>query len=87
MPNFCDGPLATLRAFNSSDQLEELFYQAFDSVEVLPQGCETEYRQMRQDEPIAASQLLVPMRWAQFGQLKKKGLTREGRRFPQDGRR
>ena len=76
--NFCDGPLATLRAFNSDPQLEDEFYKAFDSVEVLPRRQEAQYRQMRQDEPLAASQLLVPIRWGQYSNLKKKGLTRDG---------
>jgi CRISPR-associated endonuclease/helicase Cas3 len=76
--NFCNGPLATLRAFNSDPQLEDEFYRAFDSVEVLPSGYEAQYNQMRQDEPIAASQLLVPIRWQQFSQLKEKGRAREG---------
>ena len=75
--NFCDGPLATLRAFNSDAQLEDEFYKAFDSVEILPLCREAEYRQMREDEPLAASQLLVPIRWGQFVQLNKKGLVRE----------
>jgi len=77
--DFCSGPLATLRAFDSNQQLETEFYRAFDSVEVLPASQEMEYRRMWQDEPLAASQLLVPIRWGQFSALEKKGLTREGK--------
>lgn len=75
--DFCSGPLETLRAFDSNQQLESEFYRAFDSVEVLPASQEMEYRRMWQDEPLAASQLLVPIRWGQFRALEKEGLTRE----------
>lgn len=75
---FSDHTVATLRAFNSDPQLEDEFYRAFDSVDVLPTCKMDEYRQLRLDEPLAASQLLVPIRWGQFSNLAKKGLTRDG---------
>lgn len=65
--------LRTLRAFNADDQLEELFYRAFDSVEVLPANLEQEYRQLVQDSPLEASELLVPLRWGQFCKLRSSG--------------
>lgn len=70
--------LRTLRAFNSDDQLEEAFYRAFDSIEVLPAVLESEYRHLIEEEnkPLEASQLLVPLRWEQFYHLRKKGKAR-----------
>jgi len=69
--------LHTLRAFNSNVQLEDAFYQAFDSVEVLPANLEPEYRRIYEDEPLEASQLLVPIRWGQFCRLYRDGKVRE----------
>ena len=65
--------LLTLRAFNSHAQLEEAFYRAFDSVEVLPAALEPIYQQLMEDEPLEASQLLVPLRWGQFFRLRADG--------------
>ena len=65
--------LLTLRAFNSNEQLEEAFYRAFDSVEVLPVALEPTYQQLMEDEPLEASQLLVPLRWGQFFRLRAEG--------------
>jgi CRISPR-associated endonuclease/helicase Cas3 len=69
--------LACLRAFNSDDYLEDLFYKAFDSIEVLPANLEGEYNRLFVDEPLRASELLVPLQYGQFAQLQKKGKTRK----------
>ncbi len=74
---FEDACLRTLRAFNSNEQLEEEFYQAFDSIEVLPADCESAYQRLIEDEPLEASQLLVPLRWGQFCGLRAKGKARK----------
>ena len=65
--------LLTLRAFNSDEQLEEAFYRAFDSIEILPADLEPAYRQLIEEEPLEASQLLVPLRWGQFFRLRAEG--------------
>lgn len=70
---FEDACLRTLRAFNSNEQLEEEFYHAFDSIEVLPANLEPAYRQLIEDEPLEAGQLLVPLRWGQFCRLRAQG--------------
>jgi CRISPR-associated endonuclease/helicase Cas3 len=69
--------LHTLRAFNANEQLEDAFYQAFDSIEVLPVTLEPEYRRLFEDEPLEANQLLVPIRWGQFCKLRRNGKVRE----------
>ncbi|MCX8207944.1 MAG: CRISPR-associated helicase Cas3', partial [Methanothrix sp.] len=68
---FKESCLSTLRAFKSDRQLEDAFYQAFDSVEVLPANVEPEYRRLIEDHPLEASQLLVPLHWSQFSRLRK----------------
>lgn len=67
--------ISNLRAFNSEEGLEDMFYQAFDSIEVLPLGLLDEYTRMAEDNPLEASQLLVSIRWGQYVQLKNKGMV------------
>lgn len=75
---FTSSCLDRLRAFQSDKSLEDLFYQAFDSVDVLPLALAAEYdRLIEGNEPLAASELLVPMRWSQFASLRKVGKTQE----------
>ena len=70
---FKESCLSTLRAFKSDKQLEETFYQAFDSIEVLPADFEPEYRRLIEYQPLEAVQLLVPLRWDQFSRLRNAG--------------
>jgi hypothetical protein len=66
--------LLTLRAFNSNEELKEACYRAFDSVEVLPAALKPKYLiLLEKDEPLEASQLLVPVRWRQFHKLQHEG--------------
>ncbi|MEW6574356.1 MAG: CRISPR-associated helicase Cas3' [Bacillota bacterium] len=72
--------LQTLRPFESNGALEEMFYRAFDSIEVLPACLEGEYEALiAAGEPLEAAQLFVPLSWGQFCKLRRKGLVREGR--------
>jgi CRISPR-associated endonuclease/helicase Cas3 len=72
--------LRTLRAFNSDRNLEEIFYRAFDGVDVLPVCLECKYyRLMEAGEPLEASQLLVSIRWGRYCKLRREGRVREGR--------
>jgi len=74
--NFEASCLIPLRAFDSNPELEELFYKAFDSVEVLPETLYEEYQKLREDEPILAGELLVPIRWGQYHRLANAGMLR-----------
>lgn len=68
--------LKTLRAFDANESLEEIFYKAFDSIEVLPTCLENEYRDlMLANEPLEASQLLVSLSWRQYIMLRSKGFV------------
>lgn len=78
--NFKTTCLDTLHAFDTNENLEELFYQAFDSIEVLPACMEDEYKfLMENGEPLEASQLLVPLSWGQFCKLRKNGMVKESK--------
>jgi len=67
--------ILNLRAFNSDEGLEEEFYRAFDSVDVLPINLLDEYEKAIEENPLEASQLLVPVRWNQYAQLERNGLA------------
>ncbi len=70
--------ISALRAFNSDSILEQAFYQAFDSIEVLPECFENTYRMfIEKDEPLEASQLLVSLQWQQYWKLSCDGRVRD----------
>ncbi|MEW6399717.1 MAG: CRISPR-associated helicase Cas3' [Bacillota bacterium] len=79
---FVRGPLAALRPFESDDTLEEQFYQAFDGVEVLPAGLEPEFRRLMDEDPLRATELLVPMSFGQFARLQSRGKVVDRRDRP-----
>ncbi len=70
---FCESALAELRAFQSDDKLEEAFYSAFESVDVLPENLYEKYLKARDESPLDASQFLVPLQWRQYGRLLGQG--------------
>jgi CRISPR-associated endonuclease/helicase Cas3 len=79
--NFTAACLETLHHFDASEELEETFYQAFDSIEVLPACLESEYQQhISRGEPLEAAQLLVPVSWRRYCALRRQGLVDEERR-------
>ncbi len=65
-----------LRAFESNPRLEDLFYKAFDSIEVLPDGLHDEYLRLNKEETIRAAELLVPIRWGRYHWLANQGRVR-----------
>lgn len=78
---FDDICISTLRPFDTAgDELEDRFNNMFDGVEVLPESLYEQYERLRENEPIAASTLLVPMRWGQYHALANKGLIKPGDR-------
>ena len=67
--------LATLRPFQGDPDAEGRFERLFDGTEVLPKDLLGDYHGLREaDDPLAASQLLVPISWRRY-----HALTREGR--------
>lgn len=65
--------LATLRPFASDARLEGAFDQLFDGKEVLPVELHDEYEALRKDQPIQASQLLVPITIRRWQALLRNG--------------
>ncbi|MEJ5365568.1 MAG: CRISPR-associated helicase Cas3' [Desulfosoma sp.] len=69
-----------LRAFHADRSLEELFYKAFDSIEVLPNDLYDEFMRLKEEEPIRAYELLVPISWGRYHALAGKGYLKRGDR-------
>jgi len=69
--------LDTLYPFQSDETLEQLFYEAFDAIDVLPVSLEDEYKSLAEDEPLAAGSLLVSIRYGRFHGLKRAGKVLE----------
>jgi CRISPR-associated endonuclease/helicase Cas3 len=59
----------SLRPFQADDRLEDLFYKAFDGLEVLPDTLYDEHERLKEDEPIRAGELLVPISWGRYHAL------------------
>jgi|SRR5579859_2559228 len=57
--------LASLRAFDADDRLEEEFDKLFQGTEVLPLCKLDEYRRLRDESILEAGQFLVPISWDQ----------------------
>ncbi|MFN3333030.1 MAG: CRISPR-associated helicase Cas3' [Caldilinea sp.] len=69
-----------LRAFQSDPSLEELFYRAFDGIEVLPNDLYDEFLQLQETDPIRTNELLVPISWRSYHMLANKGQLKRGDR-------
>ncbi|MCL4830654.1 MAG: CRISPR-associated helicase Cas3' [Caldilinea sp.] len=69
-----------LRAFQSDPLLEELFYRAFDSIEVLPNDLYDEFLQLQETDPIRTNELLVPISWRSYHILANRGQVKRGDR-------
>ena len=62
--DFAGACIKTLRAFDSDETMESVFYKAFDSVEVLPACLEEEYKSyLESGQILEASGLRVPLSW------------------------
>lgn len=77
--SFAEGVLASLVAFNADQELEEQFYSAFDSIDVLPEIFEPRFfALMQQGHFIDAAALTVGIRKGQSGMLARAGKLRFG---------
>lgn len=68
--------IQTLRPFQSDKYLKDLFYKAFDGIEVLPEVLHDEYIALKEDEPIRAGELLVSISWGRYHMLANDGRIR-----------
>lgn len=72
-----------LRAFQTDPALEDLFYKAFDGIEVLPNDLYDEFLRLQEKDPIRTNELLVPISWRSYHVLANKGQVKRGdRRLP-----
>ena len=69
-----------LKPFSADEMLENMFYEAFDAIEVLPSNLELRFNKHLNENPLEASQLLVPIRWRQLMKLKKENKVRKIRK-------
>ncbi|WP_425059234.1 hypothetical protein SCACP_39110 [Sporomusa carbonis] len=70
---FNDVCISNLKAFAADKFLEDEFYKAFDSIEVLPMSLKDEYiRFINKNDPLSANELFVSLGWKQFDKLAKK---------------
>jgi CRISPR-associated endonuclease/helicase Cas3 len=76
--------IQTLHPFQADEQLKDLFYRAFDGIEVLPESLYDEHEALKEDEPVRADELLVPISWGRYHALANEGrvLPRERRMVP-----
>lgn len=72
--------LQTLRPFDADPGLEQLFYKAFDGLEVLPSDLWDEYDQRVAEKLITAGELLVPISYGRYWWLRgqRRVLTEAG---------
>lgn len=73
---FAETLIRELRPFDSDDDKESLFYDAFDGVDVLPMRFLDEYRALTESEPLRAQELLVSIRSGQYKQILQSGRRR-----------
>lgn len=69
----------SMRPFAADSGLEDQFYRAFDSIEVLPESLLDEYLLLMDETPILAAELLVPISWGRY-----HALAGQGRLKPRD---
>jgi len=65
--------IKTLRPFKADYGLEEMFYKAFDGIEVLPLQLYDEYMARKEEDPIRAGELIVPISWKRYYALNNEG--------------
>jgi CRISPR-associated endonuclease/helicase Cas3 len=70
---FFEACLADLRAFQSKPELAEAFDRMFDGTEVLPRSLLAEYECLQDEDPLRASELLVPISSRQLCMLRSAG--------------
>lgn len=70
--------LRSLVPFRSADRaLVEMFYRAFDGIDVIPKCLEEEYLRLSEEEPIRAAELVLSISYGRLMQLRNARLTWE----------
>ncbi len=71
--DFEQAVIGTLRPFQADLALKEQFYEAFDGIDVLPKTLTNEYWDAKERNYIETAELMVSIRWNQYGRLKSEG--------------
>ncbi len=71
--DFEQAVIGTLRPFQADLALKEQFYQAFDGIDVLPKILTNDYWGAKERNYIETAELMVSIRWNQYGRLKSGG--------------
>ncbi|MHB0859401.1 MAG: CRISPR-associated helicase Cas3' [Anaerolineae bacterium] len=74
--------LRGLVPFHHEPALEDLFYRAFDGIEVIPRCLEEEYRRLEEENPLQAADLVLTIRYGRLQQLRRAHLTWEPSKSP-----
>lgn len=83
--SFEDDVLRSLVAFDASQELQQQFYKAFESMDVLPQRFEQEYFDlMSSGRFVEADSLMVSIPYWRYGMLARAGKVRPGDRKADD---
>ena len=61
---------------NLTPELQKIFYEAFDGVEVVPSSLESKFATLEIENPLQADELMVTVSWAQYKTAERKGLVR-----------
>ncbi|MCA9951226.1 MAG: CRISPR-associated helicase Cas3' [Anaerolineales bacterium] len=69
--------IGTLRPFQADLALKEQFYKAFDGIDVLPKILLNNYWDAKERNYIETAELMVSIRWNQYGRLKGEGHIQE----------
>jgi CRISPR-associated endonuclease/helicase Cas3 len=69
--------IKTLKPFACDDSLASTFDQLFDGCEVLPADLRQEYDELKEEEPLRAAELLVPISWRRLAIARKQGLVED----------
>jgi CRISPR-associated endonuclease/helicase Cas3 len=67
--DFRERVLSSLRPFQSDPAIQKLFEEMFDGEEVLPESLKPEYEKQYEEDPIMASQFMVPVTQKQLSRL------------------
>ena len=71
--NFDRMCIRPMRPFAADEELEKMFYEAFDGFEVLPEVFHNQYKTLSDEDPISAGELLVPISSRRFHVLRNAG--------------
>ena len=74
--------LERLFPYQSDPELQKIFYEAFDGVEVVPSSLKSKFARLEIENPLLAGELVVTVSWALYKTAEKKGLVQPSDHWP-----